>query len=81
MPIFPELGPLFKPRGTGPIAERNRFHTEIAEIHTLGVGEPEEPMLEYKGCTKSEFLVLAYSGMLSIDPSDYKLHPGPENLS
>lgn len=81
MPTFLELGPLFKPSGTDPIAERNRLHTEIAEIHTLGVGELQEPMLEYEGCTKSDFLVLAYSGMLSIDPSDHKLHPGPGNLS
>lgn len=81
MLTFPELGPLFKPSGTDPIAERSRLHTEIAERPTLGVGELEEPMQEYEGCTKSDFLVLAYSAMLSIDPSDYKLHPGPGNLS
>lgn len=46
MPTFPELGPLFKPSGTDPIAERNRLYTETAEIHTLGVGELEEPMLK-----------------------------------
>lgn len=70
MPTFPELGPLYKPSGTDPTAERNRLHTETAEIHSLGMGELEEPMLEYEGCTQPEFLVLAYSGMsLSINRS------------
>lgn len=46
MSTFPELGPLFKPSGTDPIAERNRLYPETAEIHTLDVGELEEPMLK-----------------------------------
>lgn len=69
---------MFKVSGTDSLAERNRLHVEIAGVHTLGV---EEPRLEYMGCTKSELLVLAHPGMPSLDPSDHKLHPRPENLS
>lgn len=81
MPTLPELGRLFKLSGTDPIAERNRLHLEIDRICTLGVGKQEEPKLQYVGCTKSELLVLAHSGMPSLDPSDHKLHPRLENLS
>jgi len=81
MPTFLELGSLFRLSGTDPIAERNRLHIEIAAAHTLGMGEQEEPWLEYVGCTKSVLLTLAHPGTPSLDTSDLKLHPGPGNPS